>query len=92
MTTLIEIVHGPTHHTERTSRTVDVAGVAWPVYKLYAVIGGLLAGLGALLITDSGQITMWVTAVAVLTVWWGGRMLAPALRATSPGTPPSLHG
>lgn len=49
---------------------VDVAGVSWPLYKVQALLAAVLLGVAAFLVTGSGQITMWVSALSLATVWW----------------------
>ncbi|MFW0792912.1 hypothetical protein AAFP30_03780 [Gordonia sp. CPCC 205515] len=53
--------------------TVDVAGVRWPMHKAHAVAAAVLVALLAFVVTGSGQVTMWASAAALLTVWWGER-------------------
>lgn len=55
--------------------SVQVASVRWPAHKLHAVILAVLVAVGALVLTGSGQITMWASALTLLAVWWGERAL-----------------
>ncbi|MDL9937429.1 hypothetical protein QSJ18_11795 [Gordonia sp. ABSL1-1] len=71
----------------RAVRTVDVAGVAWPAYKLHALLVGIVVAMAIFALTASGQLTMWVTAGAVLVVWWGGRY-RPGNAAVAPASNP----
>lgn len=59
----------------RTARTVDLAGTAWPLYKLEALAVGVLVFLGTLALAMPFQIAALQTAVlagAAVTVvlWW----------------------
>lgn len=60
-------------HRPATVSTVDVFGVAWPAYKVHAVLVGLLAVAAVLLLGGSGVAAMWVSGIAALAVWWGER-------------------
>jgi len=80
MTTLIQIVN-PVVGRRGDAPTVNVAGVQWPFHKVAAVVVGIVASLMTLIVTQSGQATMWVTALAVLAVWWGTRLPAVAALA-----------
>ncbi len=87
MTTMIGInAHRP---VRRAHRTVEVFGVDWPAHKAHAVLAGVATAVVTLLIFGSLQATAWVTAVAVLAVWWGERYLpgnaAVAPRSNPPG-------
>ncbi|MGB3696151.1 MAG: hypothetical protein WBA05_01830 [Gordonia sp. (in: high G+C Gram-positive bacteria)] len=75
MTTLTDLIPEPA--TPRSIASVPVFGVPWPVNKLAAVVAGVLAAVLTFVITASGVAAMWVSAVVVLAVWWGGfRLLA----------------
>lgn len=51
------------------SATVDVAGIAWPVYKLEALVAALVIGALLLLIVGSPQVAV-LTAASVAAVRW----------------------
>lgn len=51
------------------SATVDIAGSAWPVYKLEALVAGLVVGALLLLVVGTPQTAVLVGA-AVATVRW----------------------
>ncbi|APE34127.1 hypothetical protein BOX37_09295 [Nocardia mangyaensis] len=51
------------------SATVDIAGSAWPVYKLEALVAGLVVGALLLLVVGSAQTAVLVGA-AVAAVRW----------------------
>ncbi|MFC4374418.1 hypothetical protein ACFO5K_09905 [Nocardia halotolerans] len=51
------------------SATVDIAGSAWPVYKLEALVAGLVVGALLLLVTGSAQAAV-LLAAAVAAVRW----------------------
>lgn len=49
--------------------TVDIAGSAWPVYKLEALVAGFVVGVLLLLVVGSPQ-TAVLAAAAVAAVRW----------------------
>ncbi|WP_431972218.1 hypothetical protein [Nocardia sp. bgisy134] len=49
--------------------TVDIAGTAWPVYKLEALAAGLVAGVLLLLITGAPQVAV-LAAAAITALRW----------------------
>jgi hypothetical protein len=51
------------------SATVDIAGSAWPVYKLEALVAALVVGALLLLIIGSPQVAV-LAAAAVAAVRW----------------------
>lgn len=51
------------------SATVDIAGSAWPVYKLEALVAALVVGALLLLIVGSPQVAV-LAAAAVAAVRW----------------------
>ncbi|PPJ21729.1 hypothetical protein C5E45_09425 [Nocardia nova] len=53
----------------RTTQTVRLAGVPWPVYKLEAVALGALVALVLGLITGSAQLAVLVAAGAAALRW-----------------------
>ncbi|MBF6358347.1 hypothetical protein IU449_28000 [Nocardia higoensis] len=64
--------------------TVDIAGSAWPVYKLEAVVAGLAIALVLGLVTGSAQVAV-LAAAAVASVraacaLAGSRVCAPPER------------
>lgn len=81
MTTVIEANEAV--RRPRTSRTVSVAGVAWPAYKLHAALATIVVGFLVFAITRSAEITAWVAAATALTVWLG----EPHLPRKSVGEP-----
>lgn len=72
MTTIIESID--TIRPSHTHATVDIAGVAWPVYKVRALVVAAIAALIALVLTGSGEVTMWACALTLTTLWWAGRL------------------
>lgn len=52
---------------------IDVFGVQWPIYKVHAVIAGLVLVPVVLLLTGSAVAAAWIAAVAVVALWWGER-------------------
>ena len=71
MTTIIEVID--TARSPRVYETVDIAGVAWPVYKVCALVVAVIAALIAFVLTGSGEVTMWASALSLTTLWWVGR-------------------
>ncbi|MFC6011910.1 hypothetical protein [Nocardia lasii] len=51
------------------SATVDLAGSAWPVYKLEALVAALVIGALLLLVVGSAQVAV-LSAAAVASVRW----------------------
>lgn len=51
----------------------EVFGVAWPLYKVHALIAALAAIAVVLIAGGSGVVAMWVSVGALLFVWWGER-------------------
>ncbi|WP_405180450.1 hypothetical protein OG225_03985 [Nocardia sp. NBC_01377] len=49
--------------------SVDIAGTAWPVYKLEALAAGLLTCLILALITGSAQLAVLIGAAILVTRW-----------------------
>lgn len=79
--------------TDETARrqafpTVAVAGVAWPTYKIRAVLAAVVAAVASLAMAGSLEITAWVGAVVLLVTWWGGRYRA-GKAATDPASNPA---
>ncbi|MGW0036038.1 hypothetical protein [Gordonia sp. NPDC003376] len=70
MTAMIEpttVVRGSTLPTR------DIAGVAWPVHKLHAVIAALIVAAVSLVVFTSIETTAWLSGLTLLLVWWGER-------------------
>lgn len=55
--------------------TVDIAGTAWPVYKLEAIAAGLLVFLLILTVTQVLQTAVLTAAGAAVVVWWTRRVM-----------------
>ena len=70
----------------RAPRTVTLAGVRWPVYKLEALALGLVVVAALLLITGSAQFAV-LTAAAVAALRW----IAGAASATGRHTSSRAH-
>lgn len=73
MTTLNDVVGAPSSRRADATASVDVFGVAWPAYKVHALLAGLMAVVVVLALGGSGLVAMWVSLAAVLLVWWGER-------------------
>jgi len=52
---------------------IDIAGTAWPLYKLEAVAVGLIALLVLFLVTGTAQTAVLTAAAAATVVWWARR-------------------
>ncbi|MBF6289399.1 hypothetical protein [Nocardia cyriacigeorgica] len=66
-------------HIRAASRTlparpaaIDIAGSAWPVYKLEALAAGLATLLALALIVGSAQVAVLAAAAVASLVWIGG--------------------
>lgn len=70
-------VHG------RPATTVDIAGTAWPLYKLEALAVGLVALLLVLTVTQVLQTAVLTAAGAATAVWWVRRVMLTG-RPTNP--------
>lgn len=57
-----------------TLRTADVAGIAWPVYKLEALALGLLVFAATLVIAGSLQAAVLAGAAVAVVAWWTLRL------------------
>lgn len=62
-------VHG------RPRVTVDLAGTAWPLYKLEALAAGLVVFLLVLVVTQVLQTAVLTAAGMTVVVWWARRVL-----------------
>ncbi|MFC9518476.1 hypothetical protein ACFTSD_22315 [Nocardiaceae bacterium NPDC056970] len=67
----------------RPSVTVDLAGTAWPLYKLEALAAGLVAFLLILVVTQVLQTAVLTAAGVTVVVWWSRRLML-----TRQSTPP----
>ncbi|WP_406273369.1 hypothetical protein OH799_34655 [Nocardia sp. NBC_00881] len=56
-------------HPSAPSATIEIAGTAWPVYKLEALAAGLVVGLILALVTGSPQIAVLAAAAIGATRW-----------------------
>lgn len=62
-------------HPSARSATVDIAGSAWPVYKLEALALGLVTCLILALITGSPQVAVLVAAAVGAARWIAGQVV-----------------
>ncbi|SKY84574.1 Uncharacterised protein [Mycobacteroides abscessus subsp. abscessus] len=69
MTVLIESNGSHRGHATDHGHTVDIAGVSWPVHKLYAAAAATVVALIALVVTRSPEIAAWSSAAAGVAVW-----------------------
>ena len=72
MTTLIATTVSP-RETPAPGPTVEIAGVDWPLYKLQAVIVGVLAAVLVAGVTQSGVLTAWTLTITSVVTWWARR-------------------
>lgn len=56
-----------------TDNCVDIAGTPWPLYKIEAVILGLILFVVILAVTTSMQVAVLTAASAAVITWWGRR-------------------
>ncbi len=69
MTTLTATTISP-HETRDSLPAVVIAGVEWPVYKVQAVVIGVLLAVIVAVATESGELTAWTLALGTATAWW----------------------
>ncbi|GAB4587434.1 hypothetical protein [Nocardia sp. IFM 10818] len=67
------VVH-PTQAQRARAATVDIAGTAWPVYKLEALAAGLVTALLLALITGSVQTAVLAAATVAALRWIAGAL------------------
>ncbi|MFG3619770.1 hypothetical protein [Nocardia sp. NPDC047654] len=63
-------------HSSARGTTIDIAGSAWPTYKLDALVVGLVTCLVLVLITGSPQIAVLAAAALAAARWLIGMALA----------------
>ncbi|MET9029124.1 hypothetical protein ABZW96_26440 [Nocardia sp. NPDC004168] len=63
-------------HSSARGTTIDIAGSAWPVYKLDALVVGLVTCLVLALITGSLQLAVLVAAALGAARWLIGMAVA----------------
>ncbi|WP_137873337.1 hypothetical protein [Rhodococcus sp. Q] len=56
--------------SSRPRAAIDIAGTAWPLYKLEALAVGLLVFLTVLVVAQALQPAVLVGAAATVVVWW----------------------
>ncbi|WP_018179682.1 hypothetical protein [Jongsikchunia kroppenstedtii] len=54
---------------------VTVAGAAWPVYKLVAVIASILTAVMVGAATMDAQLTSWLVVIVAVSSWWAARTI-----------------
>ena len=72
MTTLTATTVSP-RETPAPAPTVEIAGVNWPLYKLQAVIVGVMAAVLVAAVTQSGVLTAWTLTIITVVTWWARR-------------------
>ncbi|WP_051637552.1 hypothetical protein [Rhodococcus sp. UNC363MFTsu5.1] len=65
--------------------SVNLAGTDWPLYKLEALVAGLLTFVALLVITQAMQPAVLVAAAATVVVWWARRLYGAGDRVTRAG-------
>lgn len=73
----------PRRSRGRSGATVDLAGTAWPLYKLEALAAGLLVFVLVLAVTQVLQPAVLTAAGVTVIVWWGRRVML-ARQSTTP--------
>lgn len=73
----------PRRSRGRSGATVDLAGTAWPLYKLEALAAGLLVFVLVLAVTQVLQPALLTAAGVAVVVWWGRRVML-ARQSTTP--------
>ncbi|MGV9710167.1 hypothetical protein ACWDTI_05835 [Gordonia sp. NPDC003424] len=63
--------------------TVNVAGTQWPVHKAHALAAAVVMAVLVLLVTESGQVAMWASAITMVVTWWGERAFFAARRTSA---------
>ncbi|MGC0364449.1 Flp pilus assembly protein TadB [Rhodococcus sp. 27YEA15] len=59
-----------TRETVAATRAVDIAGTAWPLYKLEALVLGFVLFVVAGALTQSLQVAVLTAAAASVVTWW----------------------
>lgn len=54
--------------------TIDLAGTAWPLYKIEALVVGVLVFLTVLVVTLAMQPAVLTAAAAAVLTWWVRRL------------------
>ncbi|RVW09018.1 hypothetical protein EGT67_12700 [Prescottella agglutinans] len=67
-----------------SAETVDIAGTAWPLYKLEAIAAALAIFVLVLAVTQVLQTAVLTAAGAAVVVWWVRRVML-----THRSTPPT---
>ena len=69
MTVLLESNGAHRGRATGAGHTIDIAGVNWPVHKLYSAVAAAVVALVALVVTWSPEIAAWSSAAAGVAVW-----------------------
>ncbi|MGU3294129.1 hypothetical protein [Williamsia sp. M5A3_1d] len=75
--TTISVNAAPARSERTAAPTVSIAGVAWPMHKLAAVLAALVVAVVVGVLTGSGEVTAWAVTIAATAVWWTGRLATP---------------
>lgn len=68
--TTVDRMLAPRSGAPRSAHTVDLAGTAWPLYKLEALAVGVLVFVVILATTATLQPAVLAAAAATVTAWW----------------------
>lgn len=68
--TTVDRLLAPRSGAPRSAHTVDLAGTAWPLYKLEALVVGVLVFVVLLATTATLQPAVLTAAAATVVVWW----------------------
>lgn len=74
----------PRHNRRDRVVTVDLAGAAWPLYKLEAIAAAVLTFLLVLIVAQSLQASVLTAAGVAVVVWWVRRAMLSAPSASPP--------
>ncbi|MGF0312662.1 MULTISPECIES: hypothetical protein [Nocardiaceae] len=78
------------HRPTAALRSVDVAGIAWPVYKLEALALGSFVFVAMLVIAGSLHAAVLAGAAIAVAAWWTLRLTE--LHPTAPASPRQAAG
>jgi len=78
------------HRPTAALRSVDVAGIAWPVYKLEALALGSLVFVATLVIAGSLHAAVLAGAAIAVATWWTLRLTE--LHPTASASPRQTAG
>ncbi|GGF29748.1 hypothetical protein [Williamsia phyllosphaerae] len=68
MTTLTATTVSP-REARTPAPTVEIAGVDWPLYKVQAIVIGILVATLVGAVTQSGELTAWTLTIVTAVAW-----------------------